>query len=49
VLETTESIYSSLNISEMKVINMGGNNQDPAGQLLAQMMNTYNAVSDGMK
>ena len=50
VLETTENIYKRLNISEMKVINMsGGENQDPAGQLLAQMMNTYNTVSDGMK
>lgn len=50
VLETTENIYKQLNISEMKVINMSGSeNQDPAGQLLAQMMNTYNTVSDGMK
>lgn len=50
VLDTTENIYRKLNISEMKVINMSGaSNQDPAGQLLAQMMNTYNTVSDGMK
>lgn len=50
VLETTESIYKQLHISEMKVVNMSGNNnQDPAGQLLAQMMNTYQAVSSGMK
>jgi len=49
-LETTENIYKQLHISEMKVVNMSGaENQDPAGQLLAQMMNTYNTVSDGMK
>lgn len=36
VLETTEAIYNRLHISEMKVVNMSGsNNQDPAGQLLA--------------
>lgn len=38
VLETTESIYKHLNISEMKVINMNGGgangSQDAAGQLI---------------
>lgn len=37
LLETTKSIYEHLNISEMKVINMGGTgsgNEDPAGQLI---------------
>lgn len=41
MLETTESIYKHLNISEMKVINMnganGGNGQDTAGQLIGQI------------
>jgi hypothetical protein len=27
----------------------GSQNQDPAGQLLAQMMTSYNAISEGMK
>jgi hypothetical protein len=50
VLETTENIYNKLRISEMKVVNMSGaQNQDPAGQLLAQMMTSYNAISEGMK
>jgi len=50
VLETTENIYQRLHISEMKVVNMSGaQNQDPAGQLLAQMMTSYNAISEGMK
>lgn len=50
VLDTTQRIYQKLHISEMKVVNMGGaDNQDPAGQLLAQMMSTYNAISEGMK
>lgn len=50
VLETTENIYKRLHISEMKVVNMSGaQNQDPAGQLLAQMMTSYNAISEGMK
>lgn len=50
VLDTTENIYKRLHISEMKVVNMSGaQNQDPAGQLLAQMMTSYNAISEGMK
>lgn len=43
ILETQEKIYSSLNINEMKMLNMGGDNQkDPSGQIIGQMMQSYN-------
>ena len=35
ILDTTKDVYSSLNIPEMKVINMGEGSKDPAGQLIA--------------
>jgi len=43
VLDTTKDIYKNIDIKEMKVVNMGGENgnQDPAGQLLGQMVNSY--------
>jgi hypothetical protein len=33
VLDTTKDIYKNINIKDMKVVNMGGENgnQDPAG------------------
>ena len=35
ILDTTKEVYKSLKIPEMKVINMGSDSQDPAGQLIA--------------
>lgn len=50
ILETTENVYKRLSIKEMNVVNMGGSgNQDPAGQLIAQMMTSYNAMSKTIK
>ena len=51
VLDTTKDIYKSLNIKDMRVLNMGGGangNQDPAGQLLGQMLASYKTISDQM-
>mgnify|MGYP006111153205 FL=1 len=31
ILDTTKEVYKSLNIPEMKVINMGDGGKDPAG------------------
>jgi len=37
----------------MKVVNIGGGgtsgNQDPAGQLIGQMLASYKAISEGMQ
>lgn len=52
VLESTERIYRSLKISDMKVVNVGGNNgghQDTAGQMISQMMASYKAITENMK
>lgn len=52
VLESTERIYRSLKINDMKVVNVGGNNgghQETAGQLIGQMMASYKAISESMK
>ena len=49
ILETTRDVYKSLKIPEMKVINMGPGSQDPAGQLIAQMMTSYNSISASLK
>jgi len=49
VLDTTKDIYKSLNIKDMRVLNMGGGkdgNQDPAGQLLGQMLASYKTIAD---
>jgi hypothetical protein len=51
VIENTREIYKSLNIPEMKVINIGGGDgkaQDPAGQLMGQMLASYKAISSEM-
>merc|ERR1711934_589831 len=51
VLDTTKDIYKSLNIKDMRVLNMGGGkdgNQDPAGQLLGQMLCSYKTIADQM-
>ena len=52
VLETTESIYKNLNISEMKVVNMSGGgaggSQDPAGQLIGQVMASVKSIGEQM-
>jgi hypothetical protein len=52
VLETTESIYKNLNISEMKVVNMNGGgaggSQDPAGQLIGQVMASVKSIGEQM-
>jgi len=36
ILDTQKDIYSNISISDMRMVNMGGENgnQDPAGQLL---------------
>ena len=49
ILETTKDVYRTLRIPEMKVINMGPGSQDPAGQLIAQMMTSYKTISATMK
>jgi hypothetical protein len=53
VLQSTEKIYKSLQISEMKVVNVGGGagsgHQDTAGQLMAQMFASYKALTDGLE
>jgi hypothetical protein len=52
VLESTERIYKHLGISDMKVVNISGGasgNQDPAGQLIGQMLASYKAISEGMQ
>lgn len=48
VLDTTKDIYSHIAIKDMKMINMGGEegNQDPAGQLLGQVMNSYKQITE---
>ena len=53
VLETTASIYKNLNIREMKVVNMSGGgadggSQDPAGQLIGQVMASVKSIGDQM-
>jgi len=52
ILDTTKDIYKSLNIKDMKVVNIGGGNgsghQDPAGQLIAQVAASYKAISESM-
>lgn len=49
ILDTTKDVYKSLNIPEMKVINMGEGSKDPAGQLIAQMMTSYKTLSSSLK
>jgi hypothetical protein len=49
LLDTTKEIYQSVRIPEMRVINMGPGSQDPAGQLIAQMMTSYNSLSKALK
>jgi hypothetical protein len=49
VLDTVKTVYSNLKISEMKVINMGDGSQDPAGQLVAQMLTSYKTLSAAIK
>jgi hypothetical protein len=48
ILETTKDVYRNLRIPEMKVVNMGSGSQDPAGQLVAQMMASYKTLSEAM-
>lgn len=50
VLETSKDIYKSLNIRDMRVVNMGGGEGggDQAGQLLGQMIGSYKSISDSM-
>jgi len=51
VLDTTKDIYRNLSIKDMRLVNMGGEdgNQDPAGQLLGQMINSYKQITDTME
>jgi len=51
VLDTTKDIYRNLDIKDMKVVNMGGEggNQDPAGQLLGQMVNSYKTMTSQLE
>jgi len=53
VLDTTKDIYKSLNIKDMRVLNMGGGkdgaNQDPAGQLLGQMLMSQKMLAEQMQ
>ena len=54
ILESTENIYKTLNIKDMKVVNIGGGSsanggsQDPAGQLIGQVLASYKAIQEGM-
>lgn len=44
VLESTERVYKQLGIRDMKVVNIAGGangSQDPAGQLIGQMLASY--------
>jgi len=51
VLDTTKDIYRNLDIKDMKVVNMGGEggNQDPAGQHLGQMVNSYKTMTSQLE
>lgn len=55
ILESTENIYKTLNIKDMKVVNIGGGSsanggsQDPAGQLIGQVLASYKAIQEGMQ
>lgn len=47
ILEKTEQIYKNLDISEMKVVNLGGGDgsgSNSTGRLIAETMATYNAM-----
>jgi len=52
VLESTERIYQHLGINDMKVVNIAGGgagSQDPAGQLIGQMVASYKSISESMQ
>jgi hypothetical protein len=50
ILDTQKDIYRNISIKDMRMVNMGGENgnQDPAGQLLGQMINSYKQISDSI-
>jgi len=51
VMDTTKAIYSNINIKDMRIVNMGGENgnQDTAGQLLGNMINSYKQITDSIE
>ena len=51
MLETFEKIYSNLRIDQMRVINIGGgdNQKDVVGSMIAKVMTSFQEISKGLE